>query len=77
MSGAYLVLFIDTRTLMAREAGVFSQSARHLPLSSKYFAVDVLERRGRDYEEARQALRSVVFTDPTFSWMLPLLKNVA
>lgn len=77
MRTAYLILFINTRTMLVRAAGIYSESARTMTMGAhgRHFAVDALHATGRDYEEACANLRRSMNNTPTFTWILPLLEK--
>ena len=74
MRDAYLVLFINTRTMLVCAADIYSEPRPSLQANGRYYAVDIMRVTGRDYAEARATiLRSITTTGP-LSWILPILE---
>jgi len=72
---AYLIVFINTRTHVIREAGVYSEPARTLSrlLTDRHCPADLLKAEGRTYEEARHNVIRTARNDPQFTWVIELL----
>jgi len=75
MRDAYLVLFINTRTLLVLSAGIYSEARPSLQANGRYYAVDIMHVTGRDYAEARATILRSITPGSPLSWVLPILEK--
>lgn len=72
---AHLIVFVNTRTLLVQEAGMYSESGPNLAkvIDGKHYPLELLSVEGRDYEEARHNLARTVRNRPDLMWAFNLL----
>lgn len=82
MRKAYLVVHLDTKQSPPRftEASIYSEPAYSLTggIGKGYFALDVLEAPGEDYEDAVKMIHLQLTMQPycqVFDWLRPLLRE--
>ena len=75
MREAYLVLFINTRTLQVLSAGIYSEARPSLQANGQRYAVDIMRVTGRDYEEAHATILRSITPGSPLSWVLPILEK--
>lgn len=75
MRTAHLIVFINTHTLLVKEAGIYSESAQVLSRvnSKRHYPTEILSVEGRDYEEARHNLARTLRNRPDLEWAFNLL----
>lgn len=75
MRTAHFIVFVNTRTLLVQEAGIYSEKASILSrlVTDRHFPLEVLSVEGRDYDEARHNLARTVRNRPDLLWAFNLL----
>ena len=75
MRTAHLIVFVNTRTLLVQEAGMYSESAQSLAriISKNHYPLELLAVEGRDYGEARHNLARTLRNKPDMMWAFNLL----
>lgn len=74
MTRAYLVGFINRSTLQVEIINVYSESAQQLTVASnKWFAFDICEACGKDYQAASDAME-IEIQKPYYAWVKALYK---
>jgi hypothetical protein len=75
MRTAHFIVFVNTRTLLVHEAGIYSESAQNLArvIDRRHYPMELLSVEGRDYEEARHNVARTVRNRPELLWAFNLL----
>ncbi len=71
---AYLVVYVDTKSLAVVGAAIHSEPALSLTcVGGSEVALDVYSCAGRDFDESQRRLRECLAVEQHFRWILPLL----
>lgn len=76
MSTAFLVVYVDTRTLKLVEASIHSEDALSLTMvGGSLRPLNVYKHFGTSFEDARAQLLAYVRNERYFAWLQPLLEH--